>query len=266
MTVATLTKANKYQANYAEILEEVLTQKGVISECYSMFHDFSICNQFIACSQLKAMGLPIRPIACKDAWKKKGRTIKPEQEENPIWLRMPVTSKFTDTDEDGNEVTSFKRYFIFKPNWYSLTQTEGKAIMKPSIDVNGFSVEKVMKKNDIREVGYDSVDGNCQGYCLPKEKVLAINPLAENPFKTKIHEIAHILCGHGDDNDTNSIHELEAESTAYIVMSILGTDDDTIEKMRGYIQGWFRGNTIPDKSATKIMRVANDILKAGLGE
>ena len=266
MTVATVEKVEKFNVNYSDILKEVLTEKGVISECYSMFHTFSILNQFIACSQLRAMGLPIRPVACKSVWQKRGRTIKPEHEGNAIWLRMPVTKKFTETDEDGNETTCYRSYFKFRPNWYSLTQTEGRAIMKPSVDVKGFDIEKVIKANEIKRIEYDSINGNCQGYCYPKETQMALNPLAENPFKTELHEIAHILCGHGDDDDPNSIHELEAESTAYIVMSVLGADEDTLEKMRGYIQGWFRGNEIPKKSATKIMKIANDILKVGLGQ
>jgi hypothetical protein len=38
------------------------------------------------------------------------------------------------------------------------------------------------------------VDGNCQGYS--QQRVIAINPLATNPTKTTIHEMADILCGH----------------------------------------------------------------------
>ena len=228
-------------------------------------HTFSILNQFIACHQLKSMGLPIRPVACKSLWAKRGRTIKPEYEDKAIWLRMPVTKKYAETDEDGNETETFRTFFNFKPNWYSLTQTEGRPIRKPSVDVTGFDVEKVTKKFGIEKIGYDSINGNCQGYCYPKEKTYAVSEIAENPFKTTIHEIAHILLGHADVEDTRSIKELEAESVAYIVMSVLGSDDDTLEKMRGYIQNWFRGNTIPDKSARKIMKVADDIIKTGLG-
>lgn len=258
----------KFNVNYNSILKEVLTEKGVISECYSMFHSFSILNQFIACHQLKSMGLPIRPVACASAWKKQGRTVKAEHKGNPIWLRMPVTKKYEETDAEGNKIESFKTFFSFKPNWYSLTQTESKDnkkmfIRKPSIK---FNLDKVIADFDIKKIDYESTNGNCQGYCYPKEKTFAVSELAENPFKTAIHEIAHIRLGHADVEDTRDIKELEAESVAYIVLSVLGADDDTLEKMRGYIQGWFKGNEVPEKSAKKIMKVANDILKAGLGD
>ena len=271
MSTATLEKQEKFTVNYNDILKEVLTEKGVISECYSMFHSFSILNQFIACSQLRAMGLPIRPVACKSLWAKRGAEIKPEYENKAIWLRMPNTKKYTETDEDGTETETYRTFFNFRPNWYSLSQVQGKNgkkvfIKRPDNDVTGFSIDKVTEKFGITKIGYDSVDGNCQGYCYPADKTYAVSEIAENPFKTTIHEIAHILLGHADVEDTRSIKELEAESVAYIVLSVLGAENDVLEKMRGYIQGWFKGNDVPDKSAKKIMRVANDILKAGLGQ
>ena len=137
---------------------------------------------------------------------------------------------------------------------------------RPQVDTSNFDVKKVTEKFSIQKIDYDNINGNCQGYCYPKDKTYAINPLAENEFKTTIHEIAHILLGHADVDDTRDIKELEAESVAYIVMSILGADDDTLEKMRGYIQNWFKGNEVPNKSAQKIMKIANDIIKAGLSE
>lgn len=266
-----MTTSEKFNVNYNDILKEVLTEKGTISECYSMFHTFSILNQFIACAQLKAMGLPIRPVACKSLWSKRGMVVKAEHENNPIWLRMPNTKKYVETNEQGEEITNFRTFYNFRPNWYSLTQVETrrgqKAYMRrPQVDTSNFDVKKVTEKFSIQKIDYDNINGNCQGYCYPKDKTYAINPLAENEFKTTIHEIAHILLGHADVDDTRDIKELEAESVAYIVMSILGADDDTLEKMRGYIQNWFKGNEVPNKSAQKIMKIANDIIKAGLSE
>ena len=60
------------------------------------------------------------------------------------------------------------------------------------------------------------------------------------------------------------LKELEAETVAYIIGSILDFDDRLLSDSRGYVQGWFKGNRIPDKNATRIMKVANDMLKAGL--
>ena len=63
---------------------------------------------------------------------------------------------------------------------------------------------------------------------------------------------------------SRDLKELEAETVAYIIGSILDFDDRLLSDSRGYVQGWFKGNRIPDKNATRIMKVANDMLKAGL--
>jgi hypothetical protein len=80
--------------------------------------------------------------------------------------------------------------------------------------------------------------------------------------------MAHILCGHTTegrvtDAETTARHirEAEAESVAFLVGSIVGLDN--LSDCRGYIQEWLRGDSIPEKSAQKIFRVADQILKAG---
>ena len=110
------------------------------------------------------------------------------------------------------------------------------------------------------------IDGNCQGYS--QGRTIAINPVAANPLKTTIHEMAHILCGHTTEGRVTDseltprhLREAEAESVAFLVGSIIGLDK--LSDNRGYIQGWLSGDTIPEKSCQKIFRVADQILKAG---
>ena len=85
--------------NYNELLKEVLTKEGSISECYSNFHNFSLLNSLLAMIQMKHMGLPITPIACGSKWRELGRTIKDHRK---IELCMPVF--FTVKDANGKEV------------------------------------------------------------------------------------------------------------------------------------------------------------------
>src|SRR5262249_41193650 len=125
---------------------------------------------------------------------------------------------------------------------------------------------KALEGLNIEERPFEIVDGNCQGYS--QHRTIAISPLAVNPLKTTIHEMAHILCGHTTesrvtDSETAPCHlrEAEAESVAFLVCSIIGLDG--MDNCRGYIQGWLQGDSIPEKSAQKIFRVADQILKAG---
>jgi hypothetical protein len=58
------------------------------------------------------------------------------------------------------------------------------------------------------------------------------------------------------------LREVEAESVAMLVGAALGLPG--VEESRGYIQHWnASGQEIPEASARKIFKVADQILKAG---
>ena len=93
-----------------------------------------------------------------------------------------------------------------------------------------------------------------------------MNPL---PHKTRFHELAHVLLGHtaeGEQHDgeltPRNLRECEAESVALLCCAALELPG--IEYSRGYIQAWWgKGNPIPEKSAQRILKVADQILRAG---
>ena len=93
-----------------------------------------------------------------------------------------------------------------------------------------------------------------------------------NPYKTTFHELAHVVIGHTaetelrDNNRTpRDIREVEAEATAMLVCAAL--DLPGIEDARGYIQHWYgTGQPIPEVSARRIFKAADQILRAGRDE
>src|SRR5262249_61275788 len=93
-----------------------------------------------------------------------------------------------------------------------------------------------------------------------------LNPM---PHKTRFHELAHVLLGHtseGDQNDgeltPRSLREGEAEAVAMLCCAAL--DLPGVEFARGYIQSWWgAGNPIPERSAQRILKAADQTLKAG---
>jgi len=99
---------------------------------------------------------------------------------------------------------------------------------------------------------------------------IAISPLNPLQHKTRFHELTHVLLGHtgeGDQNDGDrtprSLRECEAEAVAMLCCAAL--DLPRIEFSRGYIQNWWgAGNPIPERSAQRILEVADQILKAGI--
>ncbi len=98
---------------------------------------------------------------------------------------------------------------------------------------------------------------------------MAVSPIAALPHKTLFHELAHVLLGHtteggqlvDDERTPRNLREVEAESVALLCCESLGLEGAA--ECRGYIQHWLRGEIIPERSAQKIFKVADQILRAG---
>src|SRR5258707_1060755 len=124
----------------------------------------------------------------------------------------------------------------------------------------------------IDQIPFDSTDGNSQGFA--KKRQIAINPVAQLPHKTLFHEAAHVVLGHtaeGNFSDgeltPRNLREVEAEAVALLCCESLGLEG--ADYCRGYIQNWlyqgtgFNAEAIPEKSAQKIFRAADQIIRAG---
>ena len=250
------------KAPFAEILKSAVEQPGILSDCYSKFYGYSIGNQLLAWSQCVERNIPIGPIATYKKWADLGRQVK--KGSKAIALVLPVT--INKKDADGKKTDEFFSLFTLKNNWFVLDQTEGDDFVNEVVSPTWDRV-KACEALGVTEVAFAHPDGNCQGYASGVE--IAINPVAILPHKTRFHELAHIVLGHTKENalfsDSEStprdIREVEAESVAYILCSLLGLPG--LEESRGYIQHWLTGGEISDKSAQKIFGAANKILNAG---
>lgn len=245
---------------WADLLADAVKKPGIISECYSAFHNYSIGNQIAAAFQLSLKGLPIAPIASFKSWQEKGRNVK--KGEKAIALCMPVTAK--KVDKETGEESKFA-FFVWRNNWFSLNQTEGEDYQHEVVSPT-WGKALALPALGIEEIGFEMLNGNVQGYATGKS--IAINPLAVLPHKTRFHEIAHVVLGHTSESmmsdsemTPRDIREVEAESVAYILCSLLGLPG--LNESRGYIQSWLSGGDIPEKSARKIFAVADKIFKAG---
>jgi hypothetical protein len=167
----------------------------------------------------------------------------------------------TAKEKDENEHYTL---FIYRPHWFVLSQTEGEPL--PTPEIPGWDKELALNTLDITEVPFDHTDGNCLGYARKRE--VAVSPLSPFPYKTFFHEVGHVELGHTAEADFSDgeftlrcIREVEAESVALICSESLGLGGADV--CRGYVQGWLKGETIPDKSAAKVLAAADRVLKAG---
>lgn len=260
-------------AQFSDLLRRALTEPGIVSRAYTAFHGYSIGNQILALVQCGERGIPPGPIATFMGWKEKGRYVR--KGEKAIVLCMPVTCKRTSADDGTDDASdpntrgaTFTR-FIFRPNWFVLSQTDGQPIDPPTIPAWDHS--RALAALGIAEEPFTSTDGNCQGYA--RERTIAVSPVAELAHKTRFHELAHVVLGHTAEAESGltdseltprSLREVEAEAVALVCLEALGLPG--ADHCRGYIQHWnaHRGaEPIPDRSAQRIFKAADQILKAG---
>jgi antirestriction protein ArdC len=243
---------------WSALLQEAVTKPGIVSTAYSTFHGYSLGNQLLAFSQCHERDMPVGPIATYAKWQSLGRQVKRGQ--RAITLCMPVT--FKAKDETDKVITRF----VFRPNWFVLSQTDGADYTAPTIP--DWDKQRALSALQITLVPFDCSDGNTQGYALQNRQI-AISPIAALPHKTLFHELAHVCLGHLEtgnmadgERPARDIREVEAESVAMLCCESLGLDG--VEFSRGYIQHWnSSGGLIPETSAQRIFKAADSILRAG---
>jgi hypothetical protein len=248
---------------WSELLTEAVTRPGMMLEAYSRLHGYSIGNQIAALWQCRARKIESGPIATLPKWRELGRRVK--RGEKALWLCMPVTvTKPRDPDDpEGKE--RLVTLFTWRPRWFVLAQTEGLPYEPEPIP--SWSKEKALAVLAVKEIPFTDLDGNAQGYA--EGRSIAINPVAQLPWKTLFHELGHVLLGHTAQGGTSdgerlpkNLREAEAEAVALICCDSLSLSG--AEFCRGYIQEWLgKEQAIPESSAARIFKAADRVLKAG---
>jgi hypothetical protein len=243
----------------AKILDGMLEMDGRIAPYYSYFHDYTPTNM----AYLWMQGA--REIVGKRRdWESVGREVQPGAQRYAIWV--PWFKKIPDPHEPDAEPVEVLGGFNTVPCLYTLHQTTGEPIQpRPT---PGFSTVQALGKLGIRHVEFASQYGNLQGYSHGTE--VAVSPIAANPLKTYLHEMAHVILGHTlphqyeEYRTHRGIMEFQAEGVAYVVLNLLGVmDEDTAAHSRGYIRHWLRDEQPPEQAVRQVLTVSDRILKAG---
>lgn len=224
---------------FVELLASAVNEPGTISASYPQFHSYSIGNQLLAWAQCAQRGIP---------------------------LGQPVTIKRqADSDDNATPDAEILIRFMYRPRWFVLAQTDGQEL--PPAEIPSWDKARTLDALNIQEIPFDCPDGNIMGHARKRE--IAISPLNPLGHKTRFHELAHVLLGHtmegvqADGEITpRNLRECEAEAVALVCCAALNLPG--VEASRGYIQSWWgAGNAIPERSAQAILRVADQILRAG---
>jgi hypothetical protein len=210
------------------------------------------------------------PVASFNRWKSLGRHVvrgaRAKEVIVPVLVHGPEISGPSAEDETLQEKRErVARLIGFKlvRGVFALSDTEGKDL--PPAPVPGWDLQKALDKLGIREVPFEGMNGNVQGYSRGLE--FAINPVAVDRRKTVAHELGHIVLGHTTHYDLDmhrGMREFEAEATAYLFMNEVGLlDEETAAHSRGYVQHWLDGERPDDKSIQRVFRATEAILRAG---
>ena len=253
-------------ASFADLLRSAVTEPGIISAGYRQFTNFSLGNQLLAWSQCIERKIQPGPLATFPKWKSLGRYVR--KGEKAIVLCQPVTVKRTREQENDTEDAEVFVRFTYRPAWFVLAQTAGDEL--PPAVVPSWDRARALASLNVTEEPFAHLDGNVQGYA--RQRVIAVSPVAAMPYKTTLHEVAHVLLGHtseGEQADSDvtprNLRECEAEAVALLCCAAL--DLPGVECCRGYIQSWWgTGNPIPERSAQRILKAADQILKAGTAD
>lgn len=264
----------KQPVRWQQLLVEAITKPGTVSAAYSAFHTYSIGNQMAAYWQCLARGIAPGPLCTFPGWLAKGRAVIKGQK--AIVLCQPVTFKQKASDPTAPEDTSegIRTFFKWSPKWFALSQTQGDDFQHMATSPQ-WNRSQALEALAVSEKPFDLMNGNVQGYA--EAQSIAINPVALFPHKTTFHEIAHVVLGHtkeaqgvaagtlsDDERTPKTLREVEAETVALILCETLSLPG--CPESRAYIQGWMSnhgGQEIPEKSAQRIFKAADAILKAG---
>jgi len=258
-------------SKWSALLIEAVNKPGLIMKAYSAFHNYSIGNQILAMVQCQLKGIEPGPINTFPGWQALGRNV--NRGERALILCMPITRKRRDAEADDNEESRKEQAytaFVHKPRWFVVSQTSGQEFTPAELP--GWDAALALSALEIEQIPFTSMDGNCQGYA--RRRQIAINPVAQLSQKTFLHEAAHVVLGHTTEGDyldgeqtPRNLREVEAESVALLCCEALNIEG--ADYCRGYLQNWLRhgdnenGELIPEKSAQKILRAADQILRAG---
>lgn len=261
---------NTAKKNINEITEQLKTGvKDIMeSERYreyldfmGKFTDYSFNNTVLIFLQKPDATL----VAGYKSWQQKGRQVR--KGEKGIKIIAPSRYEREEiTTKDGEQTIMKIPYYTFHAvTVFDISQTEGEDIPSDPVkllsgNVDGYD-ELIKRLESVSPVPvlYESFDSEANGYYSNSLKQIVVKTgLSElQTVKTLTHEIAHATLHTDGDKTDRGTKEVQAESVAYTVCSMLGLDAS--DYSFGYIAGWSSGKEL--KELAESMDVIRSIAK-----
>lgn len=256
----------KYTINYAELFKTIFNEAAEVGKYYKYFYNYSFANTIL----LYFQGVR-SPVGTFKKWVQQGRSVKKGSKAKLIYFPAKLEKEKIDA-KTGETVKVEYITYVLKPCLFALDDTDGNGdLYDEDTQLPGFDKVKLFQQLGITETKYHNVSGNIQGYSIPDDNTIAINPLVAYPIKTILHETAHCLLhkveaatfSHPNDLLSDDIKEVEAESVAYIVGSFMNVISEEAKIFsRGYIQSWLQNQALEERTIKRIFFAVDKIIKA----
>ena len=224
------------------------------------FYQYSLLNQCIAAYEYFATtGRQAEMFATYKRWKDHDRFVK--KGEHGVHMIRPVRYTVEVEDDDGNvteeERLTFKPFVVF-----DIQSTGGKPLQRDDL-IRGKSLMSYEEIKAIVEKEFKVISSplEIEKGATNGEWIRVSEKSNENyKISTILHEVAHNKLGHFERDIAKHRAELEAESCAYLVTTLLGLDN---QKSRLYITNWNPEDAqeAVKERATLILKTAEEIYK-----
>jgi hypothetical protein len=182
-------------------------------------------------------------VASREKWEAFGRQVLPDA--TGLWIYVPYFVKEEEINFQTGQMEEVKKVRFTMGRVYDLAETEGEPfqVAQPltgSTQLAKETLQSIIAKSPLT-IEIKSFTSTTNGYYLPGEKRIVLKESLSDlqKLKTLLHELAHYQLGHTTDGDAE-LNEIEAESTAYCLMQLIGLDSS--EYSFPYILSWANGS------------------------
>ena len=231
----------------------------------SRFHNYSFQNVLWLLAQGIARDVNVSRFAGYNTWQALGRQVR--KGETSFKVLAPCGYKKLD-ESTGEEVFRLRGFKVVST--FDVSQTEGEPLPEPIKKLEGSGEDlqaayaKIEKFNTTRGLTVErraNLDGGANGFYNRMNREIVIDSALSDlqSLKTLCHETAHSILHDSDDGNSRATKEVEAESTAFVVMHALGLD--SAEYSLGYVAHWAKGDAkLIQDVAVRVQKAAKQIL------
>jgi hypothetical protein len=257
-------EALKTSADWTEWLQQAAT--------ISKFHRYSFINLMLILAQCPNASI----VASATNWRKMKRF--PAKGSKALWIYAPMIVKFSPEEiaEDPNRAGQEKLIGWKVVPTFDVSQTAGEPLVaNPARPVmlqgetpfEFWAAVVAIAKNNGYSMAIEPLApefGEANGLTDFDKKHIQIKPgmSQAQTLKTAVHELAHMFLHHPKniaEGFTRVRAEVEAESTAFVVLSMLGVVAD--EYSFNYVANWSDGNTdVVQTTGTTVIKAAGKII------